>query len=292
MEEKKEAFIITPIGPDDSSIRRAADGLIDSVIAPILEEIGFEVEVAHRMTTTGSITKQVISAIVNSELVVANLTGLNPNVMYEVAIRHATRKPLVQLCEHDTKLPFDLIEERTIMYKNDMAGVVEVQKNFGEIVKAAMKDQVVDNPIYRAIQDDMILKEVKANDPKQYQVLRKIEELEEKINVNIKNDRINERNHSYNSLHKGNKIYRGELLCEYKKGTHTDCKRSLKRIFNTYSMDYDIKFIIKDVESNKFKVIIDSYDSNTLIILMKELEDKEEFTVLNDDMRVVNIQYK
>jgi hypothetical protein len=55
--EKKKCFIITPIGPDDSIIRRQADGVIDAVIEPVLESLGFNVTVAHRMNEGGSITR-------------------------------------------------------------------------------------------------------------------------------------------------------------------------------------------------------------------------------------------
>jgi len=44
---KKRCFIITPIGPTLSPIRRAADGLISTVIKPTLEALQFEVHIPH-----------------------------------------------------------------------------------------------------------------------------------------------------------------------------------------------------------------------------------------------------
>lgn len=181
MSDKKKCFIITPIGDDNTDIRRAAEGVIDAVIEPLLNDLGFEVSVAHRMYGTGSITKQLLSRILNDDLVIANLTGLNPNVMYELAVRHSVRKPLIQICEKGTKLPFDINEERTLFFTNDMAGVVEVKENFKFMVEEAMEDKEPDNPVYRATEEHMILKAVEKQDPEKFNLLKRMDEIEDNI---------------------------------------------------------------------------------------------------------------
>jgi hypothetical protein len=195
MTERKTCFIVTPIGADDSLIRRRADGVIDAVIEPVLEEMGIEVVVAHRMNEGGSITRQVIQNIIDAELVVANLTDLNPNVMYELAVRHAIRKPLVQICEKGTALPFDINEQRTIFYTNDMKGAIELKTAFEGMVNEALKDEKPDNPIYRAIESEIIIKSTEVGDTDKY-LLNRMQELEDKIvgalyanNKQTKNDK-------------------------------------------------------------------------------------------------------
>lgn len=200
MENKKTCFIITPIGSDDSLIRRQADGVIDAVIEPVLDKLGFEVIVAHRMSEGGSITRQVIQKIIDSDLVVANLTDLNPNVMYELAIRHAIRRPLVQICEKGTKLPFDINEERTIFYTNDMKGAVELTGTFESMALNALKDEKIDNPIYRAIQSNIIIQSTEITDTDKYLISR-MDDLESKIMKAITNQGTNsykEKNYSSN----------------------------------------------------------------------------------------------
>lgn len=179
--EKKTCFIITPISETGSDIRREAEGVIDAVINPVLKELNFDVEVAHRISESGSITKQIIRRIINSDLVIANLTGLNPNVMYELAIRHAARKPVIQLIDKDMILPFDINDERTIFYKNDMLGVVELKQKLKTMIDSALNEEFPDNPIYRAIESELILETVKESEPEKYIILKKLEEMEDKI---------------------------------------------------------------------------------------------------------------
>ncbi|WP_459198627.1 hypothetical protein [Bacillus subtilis] len=187
----KRAFVITPIGNENTNIRRSAEGFIDAVIVPILSELGFETTVAHRMSDGGSITNQLISRILEDDLVIANLTGLNPNVMYEIAVRHAIRKPIVHVCEHGTKLPFDLGTERTIFFTNDMMGVIEVKATFKKYVEAALNEEESDNPIYRASKESMILQHVKDQDPDKYLVLNRLSELEQLVRSNLTNNANN-----------------------------------------------------------------------------------------------------
>ncbi|QWH28964.1 hypothetical protein EXW51_13765 [Bacillus mycoides] len=196
----KTCFIITPIGDDQSDIRRAADGVIDAVIVPALCDMGFDeenIKVAHRMPSPGSINKQVISSVLECDLAVANLTNLNPNVMYELAIRHSARKPVIQICQKGTRLPFDITEERTIFYTNDMAGVIELNNNFKDMVEEAIGDEEPDNPIYRVVESNSIMKNVDETDPSRY-MLNRIDSLENNLS-----DLINTLN---NSNRKGNKV--------------------------------------------------------------------------------------
>ena len=50
----------------------------------------------------------------NNELVIADLTEENPNVFYELALRHSIRRPLVQIIEKGDTIPFDLVNYRTV----------------------------------------------------------------------------------------------------------------------------------------------------------------------------------
>lgn len=154
--DDKECFIITPIGGATSVIRRETDGLIKTVFSPILKKNGFKAVAAHQISETGSITKQVIKRIIEADLVIANLTELNPNVMYELGIRHCARKPVIVVARDDVNLPFDLSDERTIFYKNDMFGVEELQASLEAMIPISLADSEPDNPVYRVVDYDLI----------------------------------------------------------------------------------------------------------------------------------------
>ena len=174
----KRAFVITPIGDPYSQVRRAADGLITAVIEPVLTSLGFSIEIPHRLTNPGSITEQVIELLLTADLVVANLTGLNPNVMYELAVRHAKRLPVVSVATKDTKLPFDIAAERAIFFADDLAGVTELAPALEAAVQSAMSDTEPDNPVYRAAQAK-VMRDVRPKEPQDWlaQRLDRIEEV-------------------------------------------------------------------------------------------------------------------
>lgn len=181
MAEQKKCFIISPLGQDNSDVRRKADGLIRSVIRPTLRDLKYDVIAPHEIATPGSITQQVITHLLEDDLVIANLTGLNPNVMYELAVRHAKRLPVVYMAEKGTKLPFDILTERTIFYVNDMHEVESLKPKLRQTVLAAVKDKNPDNPIYRVVKSQ-IMKEVAADDTTQAYMLQKLEEISSQMN--------------------------------------------------------------------------------------------------------------
>lgn len=159
MGEKKICFVVTPIGDESTDIRRHIDGIIDQAIIPAIGK-EFDVKVAHREYEVGSINDRVIQRVYNSDLVIANLTTLNPNVMFELAIRYSFGKPTIAIAEKGTKLPFDIIDENTIFYINDPAGAAELKENIKRFVEKLDWNNTTYGTVYSAINKAVVLEKI------------------------------------------------------------------------------------------------------------------------------------
>ncbi len=146
-------FYITPIGGEDSEQRRHADFFMEYVIGPAIKEFDLKLVRADQIGKPGMIGKQVLEHILQSRLVIADLSFHNPNVFYELCLRHATRLPTVQIIRASENIPFDIDQYRTV--KIDMKDVYgflpKLQTYTAEIanqVRTALKDSdAVDSPI-------------------------------------------------------------------------------------------------------------------------------------------------
>lgn len=107
-------FVISPIGEPGSDERKHADLVLSSLIEPALAELDLRAVRADGISKPGLITGQVMDHVSRAPLVIADLSLENPNVYYELALRHATRKPIVQLIRTADRLPFDVGQYRTV----------------------------------------------------------------------------------------------------------------------------------------------------------------------------------
>lgn len=150
MSTKKNCFIISPIGEEASDIRKRADQVLKHILTPAAQACGYEPIRADKISEPGMITSQVIQHIVDDPLVIADLTGMNPNVFYELAIRHAIRKPLVQIVNKGEKIPFDVAGMRTIpVDHHDLDSVDEAKAEIQKRIKVVegKKPEQIESPI-------------------------------------------------------------------------------------------------------------------------------------------------
>lgn len=158
-EYETTAFYVTPIGADGSPERKHSDLFLSSLVEPAIESLKLKVVRADKIDKPGIITTQIINYLLRSRLVIADLSFHNPNVFYELAIRHMVKKPVVQIIQQGERVPFDVGQVRTIIIDNSdiysMIPKLDVYRS--EIAtqcrRALENPEEVDNPLSQFIGD-------------------------------------------------------------------------------------------------------------------------------------------
>lgn len=136
--------MICAIGGPGTAIRHRADNVYNYIVKPALGRRLSAIR-ADRLRMPGIITNQVIELLLESDLVLADLTGRNPNVYYELALRHMSRRPCIQLIEEGEELPFDIAATRTVMVNSqDLESANRCRQELTDQISAVL------TPGYRA----------------------------------------------------------------------------------------------------------------------------------------------
>lgn len=112
----KEVFVISPIGEAGTEPRKDADRFLDNIVRRALPEPDYIVRRADEDDSSYAITEAMLRRILDADLCVADITGLNPNVMYELALAHAAGKKVVTMTRDKGRPPFDIKDVRVITY--------------------------------------------------------------------------------------------------------------------------------------------------------------------------------
>lgn len=148
-----ECFFIAPIGKDGSPERKRSDAILKFVVARAAAELGLTAVRADQISEPGQITLQVIDHVLRSRAAVADLTGSNASVYYELAIRHTAKLPVALIAEKDCTLPFDIAQMRTIFVDHtDLASADSCREAIVVQLRGALSDRAaVDSPVATSI---------------------------------------------------------------------------------------------------------------------------------------------
>jgi hypothetical protein len=145
--QKKQCFVISPIGPAESETRKKADQVLKHIIKKALADT-YAVERADDISVPGLITLQIIESLMKAPMVVADLTDANANVYYELAIRHFVKKPVVHLITEGQDPLFDVAQMRYIRYDlTNPDSVEQAGKDLRDHAAACEKGEVTFTPI-------------------------------------------------------------------------------------------------------------------------------------------------
>jgi hypothetical protein len=109
-QKSRSVFVLTPFHEDYLEEYEAISRAIASV--GLLASRGDETKI-H-----GDIFPHILGAIARARLVIANISGRNPNVFYELGIAHALDKNVILVSQHEKDLPFDLRSKQILMYRD------------------------------------------------------------------------------------------------------------------------------------------------------------------------------
>lgn len=150
-ENMRKCFVVSPIGDEGSEIRKNADQLFKYIINPACQACDFEPVRVDLLNDAGSITQSIIDYLEDSDLVIADISGHNPNVFYEIGYRTRTKKPIIHLKSKSATLPFDINTIRTFDYDlTDLDSVESAKSRLTNTIKSfsyPSPEELTDNDI-------------------------------------------------------------------------------------------------------------------------------------------------
>lgn len=142
---KDTCFVLMPFGG-------WLDDYYEAIYKPAIENAGLEPHRADDLFRPSTIVNDIWSYTKRAKVLLADLSGKNPNVFYELGLAHALAKPAILVAESMDEIPFDLRALRIIVYDKNSPdwgrvlrekienSIKEVQKSPVEAVLPAFLD--------------------------------------------------------------------------------------------------------------------------------------------------------
>lgn len=132
---KKRCFVIMPFSETEDYVQGHFMRVYDYLIKPACEEAGFEALRGDSNPKADFIPMEIVKQIVECDMAICDLSARNPNVFYELGLRHAFDLKTVLIKDEKTERAFDTSGIRTIEYNSSLR-IDEVEKSIEEIVKS------------------------------------------------------------------------------------------------------------------------------------------------------------
>jgi hypothetical protein len=152
-------FVLMPFGrrPTAGGAVVDFDSVYRDLIAPAIAKAGLEPLRADEEQTGGLIHKPMFERLILCEYAIADLTTANPNVFYELGLRHAVRpaSTVLLFAEGGGQLPFDVAPLRAIPYKLGPDGKpANAAADQGAIFQRLQetRQRATDSPVYQMVE--------------------------------------------------------------------------------------------------------------------------------------------
>lgn len=143
-------FVISPIGKPGTERHTKFKEVLEYIIKAAVKASGYRLQVlrADDIDRAGSFIKDILESIYGSFVVIADLTEQNPNVFYELGVRHALSPRTILIAQSIDDIPSDLREYRTIVYDTSAKGAADFSSRLKKFLLEMQKEpERPDNPV-------------------------------------------------------------------------------------------------------------------------------------------------
>ncbi|MDZ7261916.1 MAG: DUF1566 domain-containing protein [candidate division KSB1 bacterium] len=169
MNQKKRCFVIMPFGKKGTEEHERNWKIYQLMIKPVVEACGYETIRSDELEHPGSITRDIIELLHDSDLVVADLSGWNANVFYELGVRHTLyRCGTIPIIRQGESLPFDIATYRAIFYSSELDGPEQFKRELKQRIKAfeRIQQKKSDNPVHDVLGEKLMPVDLKEYVPR------------------------------------------------------------------------------------------------------------------------------
>lgn len=148
--EKPKCFVIMPIADTHGYESGHFSRVYEHLLKPSIIQAGYQPIRADDTVKTDYIVVGIIELIVESEMVICDLSARNPNVMYELGIRHAFNKPVALIKDKKTDKVFDIQGLRYIEYDETLR-IDTVQKDVSKVSDSIQETAESDGKVINSV---------------------------------------------------------------------------------------------------------------------------------------------
>jgi O-acetyl-ADP-ribose deacetylase (regulator of RNase III) len=147
----RTCFVIMPFGVkrDAAGTEVDFDAVYETIIRPSAAGVGFAPLRCDEIQRAGSIHRDMFQHIAVDELAIVDITMLNPNVFYELGVRHALRPSITILVkQRDVVVPFNIQGQRLVEYPPPGEDPAQAMAAISAFIAAGGKSSEPDSPIF------------------------------------------------------------------------------------------------------------------------------------------------
>lgn len=190
MTDQKTCYVIMPFSPTKRT--KNWESVYQNLFRPVIEESKFGYKCERSEIRNGAFTKDIVQNLKTAHLVLADITDLNPNVMWELGVRHALSQRTIMVAREDAidEIPSDIRGYGVIAYPKEITGFKKFKEEIEKtLTRINNEPERGDNPVFDFLNiEDLIL-----NSIQRQQSANKLKGLLSELlrNLKIANDLVN-----------------------------------------------------------------------------------------------------